>query len=221
LEIEAGKSSDTGDEPVSSHDENTGELASSLEADDTSAPPPLPRAPEKEDRARSSQTEAKVVRRISSSIGIGLPRNKYRVFIGKGAIPPLNEIKQFVAPLADIDKVRIKIIEGDNESADKNLYVGEIGINNIKLREDGKAELELDFSLNASGILTVRLRDRIGNLEGVARFVPHQFRKAPIQDEPEISRLPIEELNKKISLLEEQMQALKGELEVRGEGKES
>lgn len=179
-------------------------------------PPPLPRAPEKSEQSKPTQP-VNQIRRITASIGIGLPRNKYRIFIGKGAIPPVSEAKQFVAPLADINKVRIKILEGDDDIADRNLYLGEIGINNIKLRDDGKSEIEIDFSLNAMGILTVRLRDRIGHTEGVARFVPFQFRRE-LKSTPDLSRIPVEELNQKISLLEEQMFSLKKELEVRREG---
>lgn len=180
-------------------------------------PPPLPRTPERDKPVRAPKASAQMnVRRLISSIGIGLPKNKYRVFLGKGVISPVSESKQFVAPLAEINKVRIKILEGDEERADRNFYIGEIGINGIKLREDGKAELEIDFSLSATGILTVKLKDRIGDAEGTAKYVPFQFRQE-LKNEVDLSKLPVEELSQKIDLLEEQMKLLKKELEVRGE----
>ena len=182
----------------------------------SSNPPPLPRAPERVDRPRPDSPPKAIIRRLNRSVGISLPRNRYRIFIGKGAIPPVSEAKQFVAPLAEINRVRIRIIEGDEEQADRNEFLGEIGINNIKLREDGKAELEIEFSLSATGILTIRLTDRIGEIEGMARFVLFQFRKG-VLGEGDISTLPIEEISRKIDLLEQQMQSLKGEMEVRRE----
>ena len=184
---------------------------------DHSEPPPLPRTPERPDRPRAETPAQKAqIRRLLRSVGIGLPRNKYRVFLGKGAIPPVSESKQFVAPLAEINKVRIRVLEGDDDRADHNEFLGEVGINNIRLREDGKAELEIEFSLSATGTLTIRLTDRIGETEGMARYVLPQFRRES-QGETDFSNLPVEELSKKIDLLEQQMQLLRGELEGRGE----
>jgi molecular chaperone DnaK (HSP70) len=156
------------------------------------------------------------VKRLAKSIGISLPKNRYRVFLGKGTIPPVSETKQFVAPLAEINKVRIRILEGDEDQADRNEFLGEIGINGIRLRDDGKAELELEFSLSATGILTIRLSDRIGEAEGMMRFSLSQLRKET-HGEVDITSMPVDELAKKINLLEEQMQILKGEIDVRRE----
>ena len=220
LEKISGKSSEEPDEGLSSPDGIEGESVDSIdiqEIKETKAPPPLPRAPERKDAPRTASSQAQAVKRLETSIGMALPKNRYRIFIGKGTIPPVNEVKQFVAPLADINKVRIRILEGDDPQADRNLFLGDIGINHIELRDDGKAEIELDFSLNARGILSVRLVDRIGRTEGFARFVPFQFRRE-VSSNLDVGRLPIDQLNQKLSLLEEQMQILKGELEVRGEG---
>lgn len=182
---------------------------------DKEVPTPLPRPPQREERVRVvDETRRPQIRRLTKSVGIGLPRNRYRIFLGKGAIPPVSETKQFVAPLAEISKVKIKILEGDEEQAEKNEFVGEIGINNIRLREDGRAELEIDFSLSVTGILSVRITDRIGDTEGTGRFILPQFKKET-STEPDITSLPLEELSQKIDLLEQQMQLLKTELEGR------
>jgi molecular chaperone DnaK (HSP70) len=186
------------------------------EQSDLSEPPPLPRTPERVERPRPDPVPKAVIRRLAKSVGISLPRNRYRIFLGKGAIPPVSEVKQFVAPLAEINRVRIRIMEGEEDHLDRLEFLGEIGINNIKLREDGKAELEIEFSLSATGILTVRLTDRIGETEGMARYFLSQFKREG-QGESDVATLPIEELNKKIELLEQQMQLLRGELEVRRE----
>jgi molecular chaperone DnaK (HSP70) len=190
---------------------------SSAKPVESTDPPPLPRPQERPEKLRTNGAAQKAaVRRLGKSIGISLPRNRYRVFLGKGAIPPVSETKQFVAPLAEINKVRIRILEGDEDQADRNEFLGEIGINGIRLREDGKAELELEFSLSATGILTIRLSDRIGEAEGMARFSLSSFRKE-MHDEVDITSMPAEELAKKIDLLEQQMQTIKGEIEVRRE----
>jgi molecular chaperone DnaK (HSP70) len=198
--------------------ESMGDLDLPLDAPASGSPepPPLPRGPERADRPRAEQPAKSAIRRLEKSIGIGLPRNKYRIFLGRGIIPPASETKQFVAPLAEINKVRIKVLEGEEDQADKNEFLGEIGISNIRLREDGKSELEIEFSLSATGMLTIRLSDRIGETEGVARYMLHQFRRETAGD-IDLNSLPIEELSKKIDLLEQQMLLLKKELEVRRE----
>jgi hypothetical protein len=182
----------------------------------SSEPPPLPRTPERVERPRPDAVPKAVIRRLAKSVGISLPRNRYRIFLGKGIIPPVSEVKQFVAPLAEINRVRIRIMEGEEDHLERLEFLGEIGINNIKLREDGKAELEIEFSLSATGILTVRLTDRIGETEGMGRYFLPQFKKEG-PGEGDVSTLPVEELSRKIDLLEQQMQLLRGELEVRRE----
>jgi len=196
-------------------------------------PPPLPRPPERPERPRVEPIPKPAVRRLTRSLGIALPRNRYRVFLGKGAIPPVTESKHFVAPLAEINRVRIKVLEGDDEQADRNDLIGEIGLSNIRLREDGRAELEIEFSLTATGVLTVRLMDRIGDTESIAKWTLTQFKeiekgeekeeeKAGKKDEKkeeiedfDLRSLPVSEIFQKIELLEEQMRLLKAELEAR------
>jgi len=154
--------------------------------------------------------------RLERSIGMVMPANKVRKFLGSGAIPPVSERKHFVARLKHLDRIDVIVVEGDNESADKNVIVGEVGLTNIKLREDGRAEIEIDFTLDDKGMLIVTLIDRLTKTDCFARFVLPQFSSEKI-DDAEISQVPVSELSQKIDLLEQQMKLLKGELSVRRE----
>ncbi|HDS31144.1 MAG TPA: hypothetical protein ENN67_08890 [Firmicutes bacterium] len=177
---------------------------------------------EAEGEKQSGQTAEPVtkttVKRLRKSVGMGLPSNRYRVFLGRGAIPPVSESKTFVAPLKKVDRLDISIYEGDGETIDQNVFVGEIGVNGIKLREDGKAEIEITFSLDMQGVLQVTISDKRGGIEGTSKYVLGQFSGAK-SDTIDFGSLPVEELSQKIDLLEQQMDLLKGELTVRRERK--
>ena len=160
------------------------------------------------------------LKRLSRSIGMAMPSNRFRVFLGQGAIPPVTEKKHFVARLKNLDRIEVVILEGDHDQADKNEFVGEVGLANVKIREDGRAEIEVDFMLGDKGMLSVILSDRIGGAEGIGRFILPQFR-GEIGDGSDITGLPVEELSKKIDLLEQQMQLLEEELKVRREREKS
>ncbi len=155
-------------------------------------------------------------RRLAKSIGMAMPSNRFRVFLGRGAIPPVSEKKHFVARLRSVDRVEIVILEGDEDQADRNVFVGEIGLSNVKLREDGRAEIEVEFTIGDKGILTVVVLDRVSGTESVGRFVSPQFADETRPD-VDLGGIPVEELSQKIDLLEQQMQLLKGELMVRRE----
>jgi len=155
-------------------------------------------------------------RRLAKSIGMAMPSNRFRVFLGRGAIPPVSEKKHFVARLRSVDRVEIVILEGDEDQADRNEFVGEIGLSNVKLREDGRAEIEVEFTIGDKGILTVVVLDRVSGTESVGRFVSPQFADETRPD-ADLGGIPVEELSQKIDLLEQQMQLLKGELMVRRE----
>jgi molecular chaperone DnaK (HSP70) len=168
-------------------------------------------------QAQAKQKRAKpVIRRLMKSVGMAMPSNRVRVFLGVNSIPPVSEKKQFVARLRKVDRIDISVLEGNEEAADKNLFVGELGLTNVKLRADGRAEIEVDYSLDEKGYLTVTIMDRLGNTEAIGRFPLPQF-ISDLQTQEDLSRLPVKELAEKIDLFEQQMQLLKGELTVRRE----
>ncbi|MCX6645179.1 MAG: Hsp70 family protein [bacterium] len=157
---------------------------------------------------------ARKIKRLDRSVGMEMPSDRYRAFLGTGAIPPVSEKKHFVATLNNLDNLRVTVLEGDSDKASENVLVGEVGLSNITLREDGRAEVEIDFTLDEKGMLSVSLTDRISNTEGYGKFVLPQF-MAELTDRIELKGLPVEQMSRKIDLLEQQISVLKGELEVR------
>ena len=168
------------------------------------------------DPAKAAVPKKPAVLRLEKSLGIGLRSNAYRVILGKGGIPPVSEIWPFIARLREKDSVSFKIMEGDNVEADKNKLIGEIGLHRIQLREDGRAVLRVEFKVGKDKILEVSILDQESGMEGVAKFSVPQFgengESVGIGD-----GVPVEELSKKLEVLEEQMQLLKDELTVRRE----
>jgi molecular chaperone DnaK (HSP70) len=153
-------------------------------------------------------------KRLERSVGMEMPGNRYRIFLGVGTIPPVAERKHFVAKLKSLDKLSVTVLEGDKENADENIFVGEAGLGNFTLREDGKAEIEIEYALDDKGFLTITLADRITNTESYSKFALPQFMDE-MTERIELNGLPVEQLSIKIDLLEQQISLLKGELEVR------
>jgi molecular chaperone DnaK (HSP70) len=170
--------------------------------------------PTAKDPPAEAQVSKPAIKRLMKAVGMGLPSNRFRVFLGKGTIPPVSESRTFVAKLKKVDRVEISVFEGDSDRSDLNLFVGEIGVNNVQLREDEKAEIEVTFGLDGQGILIVTILDRMGGTEATAKWVLPQFVEER-SDTIDFSSLPVEELSQKIDLLEQQMDLLKGELTVR------
>jgi len=192
-------------------------------ANDVAAGPAKPAAPRKapeevapaKSAKQSGEAQARPqLKRLAKSIGMAMPNNRFRVFLGRGAIPPVSEKKHFVARLRRRDRIEVIVLEGDSELATENKFVGEAGLTNVTLREDGRAEVEIEFALDDKGFLTVTLLDRLTGTEGIARFQPLQF-VTELEGEADLSSLPATELSQKIDLLEQQMQLLRGELAVR------
>jgi molecular chaperone DnaK (HSP70) len=104
---------------------------------------------------------------LQSSIGLGLPSDRYRVVLPKGSFPPLSGRQQFIARLRDKDRVSFRVFMGDEELASQNEFLAELGMVGVALNNDDKAFLELHFTLNLDKILTVRLLDKFGEKEAL------------------------------------------------------
>jgi len=180
------------------------------------APPKKPGQPAKAPAKEQEDSARAQIRRLARSVGMAMPSDRYRIFLGHGAIPPVIERKHFVARLRKLDRIEVVVLEGDDDKASGNEFVGEIGLGNVKLREDGRSEIEIEYSLDEKGILTITIYDRIGRIESHARFLLPQFASS-MDVAVDVSGLPVEELSEKINLLEDQMKLLKGELTVRRE----
>ncbi len=157
----------------------------------------------------------KKLNRLLRSVGMGMPGNRVRPFVGKGAIPPVSEKKHFVAKLKALDRIDVAIIEGDYPETDGNDLVGEIGLSNIKLREDGRAEIEIEFHVDKDGFVTVVVTDLLSRVESRGKFLLPQYIGS--DSDEDIRTIPVEELSFKLDLLEQQMKMLKGELTARTE----
>jgi hypothetical protein len=209
-------SSESGDESGEKAKEDEALEEPSAKAEKKQALPKKSGQPSKAPAKAPEESARAQVRRLARSIGMAMPSDRYRIFLGHGAIPPVVERKHFVARLRKLDRIEVVVLEGDDDKASGNEFVGELGLGNVKLREDGRSEIEIEYALDDKGILTVTIYDRIGRIESHARFMLPQFSSA-MDTIVDVSGLPVEELSEKINLLEDQMKLLKGELTVRKE----
>jgi molecular chaperone DnaK len=99
---------------------------------------------------------------LINSIGIALANNEYDKLFEKGRGLPLKATRDYrtIAPIrqgrAD-DVLRVPVVEGENEKADRNRKVGELVVNAENIRRDLPAgsEVEVTLKMDESRIITV------------------------------------------------------------------
>ena len=101
--------------------------------------------------------------RLAHSIGMGLPDGTMRVFLPKGSRLPCDESSmRILARLKEYSKVMIQIFMGESTYVDDNIFIGELGLENIKLNKEGQALLDIIFSVDENNLLHVSIKDEPG-----------------------------------------------------------
>lgn len=171
--------------------------------------------------------------RLASSVGMALPDGRLRVFLPKGSRIPCEHPERFLARLKDYNKVRIKIFMGDAEFVKDNIFLGEVGLDNIRLNNKGEALLDVIFSIDSEGLLHIQVRDDPGKQSSNATLrIPSDIVPSPVKTkEPETEQEPAsgssreipdqEMLLDKLSMLEEKIRSMEEAVKEKTDDKES
>jgi len=159
--------------------------------------------------------------RLPTSIGMGLPEGQFRVFLPKGSRLPCEASARFLTRLREYNKAKIKIFMGDAEMVDDNIFLGEIGLDNIRLNKDGQALLDIIFRADKNFMLYVQLKDEPGKKSSnITIRLPRDESAVPKGLPPHMApsraktqQVDTEILIQKLSMLEEKMQDMEKELE--------
>lgn len=158
--------------------------------------------------------------RLPSSLGMGLPEGQFKVFLPKGSRLPCEASARLLTRLREYNKAKIKIFMGEGEMIDDNIFLGEIGLDNIRLNKDGQALIDLIFQADRNFMLFVQLKDEPGKkASSITIRIPHDegaltkgLPPGMTAPKPKTVQLDTEMLLQKISLLEEKMQDMEKEL---------
>jgi len=167
--------------------------------------------------------------RLPSSVGMGLPEGQFRVFLPKGSRLPCEASARFLTRLKEYNKAKIKIFMGEGEMIDDNIFLGEIGLDNIRLNKDGQALIDIIFQADRNYMLFVQLKDEPGKKSSNMTIrLPLDESLVPKGPPPGMapSRLKIQQVDteillQKLSMLEEKVHGMEKELEERYRGKTS
>jgi len=167
--------------------------------------------------------------RLPSSVGMGLPEGQFRVFLPKGSRLPCEASARFLTRLKEYNKAKIKIFMGEGEMIDDNIFLGEIGLDNIRLNKDGQALIDIIFQADRNYMLFVQLKDEPGKKSSNMTIrLPLDESLVPKGPPPGMapSRLKIQQVDtemllQKLSMLEEKVHGMEKELEQHYKGKTS
>ncbi len=95
----------------------------------------------------------------SHSLGIKVAGGRFYKLIHKNTTIPTHH-KQIFTTVRDYqDTVRIVVLQGESDHADDNQLLGEFLLTGIRKAPKGEVDIEVDFNIDADGIVTVSARD--------------------------------------------------------------
>jgi molecular chaperone DnaK (HSP70) len=165
--------------------------------------------------------ESQVVIRLTSSLGMGLPEGQFRVFLPKGSRLPCEASGRFLTRLKEYNKARIRVFMGESEYVEDNIFLGELGLDGIRLNKDGQALIDVVFQADINNMLHVQIKDEPGKKSSTVILpIPSdegfQYRGEPPDGKKpkprRTSSVETDFLMEKITLLEEKLQDMEKEL---------
>jgi molecular chaperone DnaK len=137
--------------------------------DEVAPPAPAPRAATQPVpmMARSAPTIVDVTPR---GLGIGTVAGFCEELIRRNSQLPVATRKQFATARDLQDVVRIVVCQGESRRLENNVIVGDLILENLPKRMRGETRIDVEFRLDASGILHVTARDVATGAEQRARL---------------------------------------------------
>jgi len=97
---------------------------------------------------------------VPLSIGLELPGNRFKPIIPRNSQTPVKRTEIFSTGKDDQKSVKLTILQGESEDADKNEMLAKVILSDLPPHKKGELKIEVTFSVNADGILTVTAIDK-------------------------------------------------------------
>jgi molecular chaperone DnaK len=123
------------------------------------APMPLPQAPE------PHRPTPVVLDVLPRGLGIGTVAGYCEELIRRNSRIPAQMRKTFTTIRDNQDVVQIVVCQGESRRLDANVVLGDLRLEGLPKRPRGETSIEVTFEMDASGILNVRARDVLTNME--------------------------------------------------------
>ena len=93
------------------------------------------------------------------SLGIMIAGGHFRPLIPRNTTVPTSKSHIFTTVRDHQTSVRILVMQGEDEDATQNELLGEFSLNDIRPAPRGEVELEVTFSIDADGVVSVSARN--------------------------------------------------------------
>lgn len=104
----------------------------------------------------------------SLSLGVEVSGGIMNVLIPRGTKIPVEKSRDYTTDSDYVDSVNIKVFEGERTMTKDNFFVGEFELTGIEKAPRGIAEIEVTFTIDVNGIITVKAENsKTNDLESI------------------------------------------------------
>jgi molecular chaperone HscA len=100
---------------------------------------------------------------ISMSIGLEIGNNNVEKLILKNSHIPISKKQVFTTQIDNQKALKIAICQGESEKFDENIFLGKFTLNDLPEARAGFLEIEIVFSIDADGILSISANEKSQN----------------------------------------------------------
>ena len=100
---------------------------------------------------------------ISMSIGLEIGSDCVEKLISKNSPIPTSKKQTFTTQIDNQKSMKIAICQGESEKFSENIFLGKFILNDLPQERAGFLEVEITFSVDADGILTISAREKSQN----------------------------------------------------------
>ncbi len=93
-------------------------------------------------------------------IGLALPGNRFKEIIPRNSQTPIKKSEVFTTGKDNQKNVKITVLQGEDPEADKNEVLSQVVLSDLPPHKKGELKIEVTFSVNAEGILTISAADK-------------------------------------------------------------
>lgn len=97
---------------------------------------------------------------VPLSIGLGLPDGRFKEIIPKNTPIPVKKSMVFTTHKDNQSSVQLVVMQGDSVWAKENELLGKIALTGLPPKPKGEVKIEVTFSVDTEGILTVTALDK-------------------------------------------------------------
>lgn len=117
------------------------------------------------------------------SLGIMIVGGYFQVVISKNTTVPTSATHPFTTVKDDQKQVKIIVLQGENELAERNEVLGEFILTGLRVAPRGEVEIEVTFEISADGIVSVKARDtETGQQQAITVTATHGLSQDELHD---------------------------------------